>query len=178
MMQSIRPLLIALSLLAAPASAHIVFSQGEAPTGSYYAGFLRVSHGCGASATREVRVEIPESIASARPQPKPGWTVRIERAPLARPVPTEGGGTLTERVAAIVWTGGTLPADQWDQFGIMMKLPGTAGALYFPTRQRCEAGENAWVNIPASPDAWHATPSPAPMLVLTAPPPMPMDHHH
>jgi uncharacterized protein YcnI len=170
-----RKILMAALLAAFPsiAGAHVVFAEPSAKAGGYHAGFLRVSHGCGASDTLSVRVEIPAGINSARPQPKPGWTLAIERAPLATPVPTEGGGMLTERVAAITWTG-RLPADQFDQFGIMMKLPAEAGALYFPTVQTCETGTNAWVNIPASPEQWHATSMPAPMLMLEGD--MSMDH--
>lgn len=156
---------LALITAAVPASAHIVFAEPSAMTGSYYAGFLRVSHGCGAAATVSVRVEIPASVLSARPQPKPGWTLSVERTPLAKPVTGEGGVAITDRVSAITWTG-SLPSDQFDQFGIMMKLPADAGPLYFPTRQSCTTGSNDWVNIPASPEVWHDTKMPAPMLTL------------
>lgn len=45
--------IIALAALAAsaPAWGHIVFAEPEGQAGAYYAGFLRVSHGCGNSAT-------------------------------------------------------------------------------------------------------------------------------
>ena len=163
------------AIVPAAAAAHIVFAEPQANAGSYYAGFLRVSHGCGASPTRSVRVELPAAIVSARPQPKPGWTLTIEHRPLPAPVRGEGGAAITERVSAITWTG-DLPADQFDQFGIMMKLPDTAGSLYFPTRQTCASGRNDWVNIPASPAAWHATAMPAPMLVVGPAPDMPTMH--
>jgi len=167
-MRRLLPLAIAIAAIApSAAQAHIVFADPQAPADGYYAGFLRVTHGCGASATTSVRVEIPAGIASARPQPKAGWTLTIEKAPLAQPIKGEGGAAITERVAAIVWTG-SLPSDQFDQFGIMMKLPSAAGPLYFPTTQRCVEGINAWTNIPASPEAWHATPMPAPMLIVTS----------
>ena len=155
------------ALTATAAGAHIVFAEPGAQAGGYYAGFLRVSHGCGASPTRSIRVEIPDSVASARPQPKPGWTLAIEHQPLKVPVKGESGALITERVSAITWTG-ELPGDQFDQFGIMMKLPAAAGPLYFRTVQRCAAGSNDWINIPASPAEWHMTPMPAPMLVLLA----------
>ncbi|MCR6645886.1 MAG: YcnI family protein [Terricaulis sp.] len=78
-------------MLASAASAHIVFAEPEAKPGAYYAGFLRVSHGCGDSPTRAIRVEIPEGVNIARPQPKPGWSIEIERSPLATPIQAEGG---------------------------------------------------------------------------------------
>jgi uncharacterized protein YcnI len=167
--------LIALAaLLPAAAGAHVVFDQPQATAGGYYTGFLRVTHGCGDSPTVSVRVDIPVGIVSARPQPKPGWTLTIERAPLATPIKGEGGTAITTRVTAITWTG-KLPPDEFDQFGLSLKLPDAAGPLYFPTTQRCEKGVNAWTAIPASPEQWHATPSPAPMLMLGAKP-IAMDH--
>ena len=57
----------ALALFAAPLSAHIVFAETNAATGSYYVGFLRVGHGCDGSATVSIRVEIPAAIITARP---------------------------------------------------------------------------------------------------------------
>ena len=152
---------------ATPASAHIVFAEPQAQAGGYYAGFLRVGHGCGTAATTGVRVEIPEGIETARPQPKPGWTLRVERVPLAEPRAAEGGGTIAERVSAITWQG-KLPADQFDQFGMLLKLPGAAGPLYFPTVQTSETGGNEWTQVPAQPEGWHALPRPAPMLMLVA----------
>ncbi|WEK43856.1 MAG: YcnI family protein [Candidatus Sphingomonas colombiensis] len=157
------------ALSATATGAHIVFAEPEAQAGGYYAGFLRVSHGCGASPTRSIRVEIPDSIVSARPQPKPGWTLAIEHQPLKVPIRGEGGALIAERVSAITWTG-DLPADQFDQFGVMMKLPTEPGPLYFRTVQRCATGSNDWVNLPASAAQWHMTAMPAPMLLLRAAP--------
>lgn len=157
------------------AQAHVVFAEPEARPNSYFAGFLRVSHGCGSSPTRAVRVEIPEGVNIARPQPKPGWTLEIERARLAAPIQSEGGA-ITERVTAITWRG-DLPADQFEQFGIMMRLPDRAGPLYFPVIQTCAEGEQRWTQIPAAGAAWHSVPRPAPVLTLAAPAPDPHAHH-
>lgn len=157
-----------------PAMAHVVLAEPKARSGSYYAGFFRVSHGCGTSDTVSVRISMPESLLSARPQPKAGWTVQVEHAPLDTSRQGEGGAIITDRVAAITWTG-RLPADQFDQFGVMMKLPGSVGPLYFPTVQTCVSGENRWVDIPASGQAWHDVENPAPVIELTAPDDA---HHH
>jgi uncharacterized protein YcnI len=160
---------------ALPAAAHVVISPGSAPAGSYYAGWFRVSHGCGGSPTTALRIEIPPGVISAKPQPKPGWTLRIDRVPLAQPVAGEGGQTIRERVAAITWTG-RLPDDEFDEFGVMMKLPPGAGALAFPAVQTCETGENRWTDLAAPGQSPHALPHPAPILTLT--PAMPMGEMH
>lgn len=159
------------------AAAHVVFAEPEAAPNSYYAGFLRVSHGCGDSPTRAIRVEIPDGVNVARPQPKSGWTLDIERAPLAASISGEGGHAITERVAAITWRG-ELPADQFDQFGIMMRLPDQTGPLYFRVTQTCAEGEQRWEQIPALGAAWHSAPHPAPVLTLVAPPVASRGHDH
>jgi uncharacterized protein YcnI len=166
-------------LAASPASAHLVFDQPQAAPNSYYAGFLRVSHGCGASPTRSIRVEIPDGIDIARPQPKPGWTLAVEHARLASPIRSEGGFEITERVTAITWTG-ELPADQFDQFGVMMRLPDRSGRLYFRVTQTCVSGEQRWADIPPEGAPWHSVPHPAPVITLATPEQRGADddHHH
>lgn len=159
------------------ASAHIVFAETEAAPNSYYAGFFRVSHGCGQSPTRSIRVEIPDGVNIARPQPKPGWTLTMEFGPLATPLRNEMGEPVAERVTSITWTG-ELPADQFDVFGIMMRLPDQTGPLYFPVTQTCDSGEQRWTDIPAAGAAWHSVPRPAPVVMLVAPPPMRGEHDH
>ncbi|MEZ6024194.1 MAG: YcnI family protein [Hyphomonadaceae bacterium] len=164
------------ALVASSASAHIVFAQPEAAPNSYHAGFLRVGHGCGDSPTRAIRVEIPDSINIARPQPKPGWALSVEHTPLPAPIVNEGGHTLTQRVSAITWSG-ELPADQFDQFGIMLRLPDQTGPLYFRVTQTCADGVQSWSDIPAPGAAWHSVPHPAPVLTLAAPHVMSGGHH-
>jgi copper(I)-binding protein/uncharacterized protein YcnI len=149
------------SLLAAGnASAHVTLADGRAAPGAYFTSFFRVGHGCHGSATVALRVEMPEGIVTARPQPKPGWTIAIERAPLSPPAKGEGGKPVTERVAAITWRGGPLPDEDWDQFGFMAKLPDHAGKLYFPAIQTCEQGEERWVETAAEPGAHLSHPAP------------------
>ena len=145
------------------ALAHVTLEKTEAATGSYQVATIRIGHGCSGSPTVNLRIEIPEGPESVRPQPKPGWTLAVEK---------QG-----ERVSAILWTG-RLEDDQFDQFGVMLKLPAAPGRLYFPTVQRCEAGENDWTMIPAAGQSPHALKSPAPMLELTPAEGMPMDHMH
>ena len=170
--------LAATGFVTTAAAAHITFAEPAGQVGSYYVGLLRVTHGCAGSATLAIRVQIPAAITAVRPQPKPGWTLTIEHAPLATPLTGEGGVTVRERVTAVTWTG-RLEADQFDQFGLMLKLPEAAGALYFPTVQRCETGATAWTTIPAAGQPWHSVKTPAPVLQVTggdpqAMPSMPM----
>jgi periplasmic copper chaperone A len=158
----------ALALFAqAPASAHVVLAAREAQPNAYYVGEFRVSHGCGESPTIAFRVEIPEGINTARPQPKPGWAIEIERAPLPAPVQTEYG-EITDRVSAVTWRG-LLPADQFDQFALLLKLPNRAGAIHFRALQTCEQGGRAWVDVPVAGQDAHDLENPAPVLMVRRP---------
>jgi uncharacterized protein YcnI len=150
--------------LAMPAAAHVVLTVRSAPAGSYYTAAFEVGHGCAGSATTSLRVEIPAAILTAKPQPKAGWTLEIEREPLAAPVKGDGGETLTTRAKAFTWRG-RLPDDEFDAFAITAKLPSAPGVLVFPAVQTCEQGEARWVDTPVAgqPRPTH----PAPTLTIT-----------
>jgi uncharacterized protein YcnI len=151
-MDVLRTLLIgaaALAALPAVAAAHVVADPGRAEAGAYQAVVFRVGHGCGDAATTALRIEIPFEMASARPRPKPGWTLEIER---------QDG-----KVTAVTWRG-ELPGDQFDEFAVLFKLPEQAATLYFPTVQSCGADDSQWTEIPS---AGERASHPAPALVVT-----------
>jgi uncharacterized protein YcnI len=154
----LRLALLASLIAAGSAQAHVVLSVPEAPSGSYYVGAFRVGHGCSGSATTAIRFEVPVETPNAKPQPKPGWTLSIERERLPQPVKGEGGAMTSERVKAITWRG-RLPDEQFDEFGVRLQLPDRDGALALPVVQTCEKGEARWVD----PAGEH----PAPKLTLT-----------
>lgn len=154
-----RKLILLAALLApVPALAHVVAAPGEAKAGSYAAIAFRVGHACAAGdATLKLRVEIPDAVASARPQPKPGWTVEVEKT--------------GDRATAVTWTG-RLPDDQFDDFAVLMKLPALsgkdgAGSLTFPAIQTCEQGESQWSEIPDPERPAEKLTRPAPTVRLT-----------
>lgn len=171
----------ALALLAQTgAAAHVTLAEPEAAPNAYYVGAFRVSHGCGDSPTVAFRVELPEGVSMARPQPKPGWTVEIEREALPAPVRSEHG-EISERVSAVTWRG-QLPADQFDEFALLMRLPNRAGPLYFRAMQTCESGGRAWADVAAAGQSSRDLLNPAPVLTIRAPAPAPVAdphaHHH
>jgi uncharacterized protein YcnI len=144
------------TLASATASfAHIVADPAEAKPGSYFRTALRVGHGCGAGKpTTAVRVTIPAGIVNASAQPKPGWEIKVETAKLEKPVDA-GHGRMTDTVvSAITWSGGSLPNEQFDEFGLVLKLSDTVSQqLALPVVQTCAGGEVRWDQIPA-----HRTP--------------------
>lgn len=163
-----RPLFLSAAVLAAsaaPAAAHVVLSPDRAAAGSYYAGELRIGHGCADAPTVSLRVEIPAEALSAKPQPKPGWRIRVEHVRLAEPRAGEDGRPVRDRVAAVTWSG-DLPDDRFDTFGLMLRLPATAGVLLLPVVQRCRGGEARWTQPPAAGAGRPA--HPAPVLTVEA----------
>jgi uncharacterized protein YcnI len=163
---------LAALLAASAAQAHVSASPKEAQAGAYQVVRFGVGHACaGADATTAVRLEMPDGLPSARPQPKPGWTLSIERG--------TGG---PESVKAIVWRG-RLPADQFEEFVVMMRLPDRPGPLFIPAIQTCGDIETRWTEIPPM-DAAPRPERPAPAIRLlpresAAPgPAAPAGHQH
>lgn len=152
---------------ATPAKAHVVIEPAEVAAHSYARLAFRVGHGCGTAATIAIEVALPEGVSMARPMPKPGWDIAIERRPLARPV-SSGHGLVREAPASIAWRGGPLPDAHYDEFIMMIRAPDQPGTtLVFPVVQRCEGGaQHAWVEL-AEPGQPRPR-SPAPTLRLGA----------
>jgi uncharacterized protein YcnI len=163
-----RVLFLAFGLALAPlAHAHVVLEYQVAPAGSSYKATFKVGHGCGEAPTRQVSVAIPAGVTGARPMPKPGWTLDIQRGKLEQPV-TSHGKTVTEDVTRITWTARTpadrLPSDQYDEFVLVSQLPAKAGPLYWPLSQVCEPGRLDWVDVPQAGQSPADLKSPAAVL--------------
>ena len=158
-----------------PAMAHVVAAPDTAKAGSYAAIAFRVGHACaGGDTTLKVRIEIPPGVASARPQPKTGWTYALER---------EAGSDPKAAPSAVTFTG-RLPDEAFDDFTLLMKLPATGEALAFPVIQTCEKGESQWTEVPdpAAPDEKLTRPAPTVRLITPNTPSgdaaMPAGHQH
>lgn len=151
---------------AGAAFAHATLETAEAPAGSYYKAVVRIGHGCDGSATRDVRVKVPDGMVSVKPMPKPGWEVSTTVGPLAVPFQSHGK-TITEGVTEVRWTGGTLLDAHYDEFVFRGQLPDKPGeTLYVPVVQICEKGEHRWIEIPASGQSPADLKEPAPTIRL------------
>jgi uncharacterized protein YcnI len=163
--------LIAVAMLAASsASAHITLENRQATVGAYYKAVFAVPHGCAGSATVKIRVQIPEGVIAVKPMPKPGWSVETIKGKYA--VDYDYHGTkLSEGVKEVVWSGGKLPDDNYDEFVVSTFLSGGLKpntTLYFPVVQECEQGVSRWIDIPDEGSTGHSndSKSPAPGLKL------------
>ena len=157
------------ALAAAGAAAHVVLEYQVAPAGSSYKATFKVGHGCAGSPTREISVRIPAGVRGARPMPKPGWNIALQRDRLAEPYQSHGR-TVTEDVVRVTWTAKTaedmLPNAFYDEFALAAQLPDRPGPLYWHVTQLCREGRNDWTGEPLPGQALHDLPSPAAELVV------------
>lgn len=159
----------ALALVAVPAAAHVTLETREAAVGSTYKAVLRVPHGCEGKPTNVVRVKIPEGVIAVKPMPKPGWTLEKVKGTYAASYDYYGT-PMTEGVTEIVWSGGNLGDDEYDEFVFRAFLtPGLTPdtTLYFPVVQECPDGATErWIEIPAPGKDADDYESPAPGVKL------------
>jgi uncharacterized protein YcnI len=162
--------LIAVATLAASsASAHISLENRQATIGAGYKAVFAVPHGCAGSATIKLRVQIPEGVIAVKPMPKPGWNVEAIKGKYATEYDYHGK-KFSEGVKEVVWSGGKLADDNYDEFVVSTFLTGGLkpnSTLYFPVVQECEQGVSRWIDIPAEGSAHsHDSKSPAPGVEL------------
>ncbi len=150
-------------LVAPPVAAHVTLTPPIVEEGRTFLGAFRVGHGCAGSATRSLRALLPPEVASARPQAKAGWTVTLEHAP-----GTDG----KDRVVAITWSGGEVPDDEFDDFGVQLGLQASPGFIHIPVVQICEKGEEHWDEVSAPGVSPHTLKRPAAMIEIVSAPPM------
>jgi len=147
---------VALSFLAAltvtsfSAFGHASFEQETADSDSTYRGVMVINHGCSGSPTTVVRIRIPEGVKRVKPLPKAGWELTTVVEELDEPYEYYDS-TITEEVRELMWSGGSLSDDFFDEFVFRARLPEVSEetTLYFPTVQECENGEfHRWIEIP------------------------------
>jgi uncharacterized protein YcnI len=136
--------------LAVPASAHITFENKEVVAGTTAKFVLRVSHGCAGAPTTRVRLQLPEALRGAKPQPKPGWELAITQRPTGVQAAGGHGDAVGEEAAEIAWSG-RLEDAHYDEFAFRAVIaPQTpAGRLYIPVVQECAGGAvERWIERP------------------------------
>jgi periplasmic copper chaperone A len=157
-------------LVVGDAKAHSTFETQQAAQNSTYKAVLRVPHGCGGEATLAVRITIPAGIIAVKPMPKPGWTLKTTTGEYGRSYALYGKN-VTSGVKEIVWSGGALPDDQYDEFVFQARITDSLPAgetVFIPVVQDCATGKAAWTEIPAKGQDAHALKSPAPGILIVA----------
>ena len=159
-----KALVAALALLVSPmlapsANAHatVQLYGSEAVAGGYGHVFIRIPHASATASTVKVEVEIPAGVTSVKPQQVGGWKE-------SRTMSADG-----KDVVAVAWSEGNLPDTSFQDFGISVKFPATAGTIYFKTVQTLSDGSTvAWISIPAAEQDSHSLPTPAPSVTVKA----------
>lgn len=161
---------LSLMLASSFAFAHVTLETREARAGTSYKAVLKVPHGCDGAATVKVRVQIPEGVIAVKPMPKAGWQIETVKGAYAKSYPYFHGEQLSEGVKEIVWSGGKLPDEHYEEFVFSSFLAGElkSGPLYIPVTQGCEKGEASWTQIPAPGQDAHALKAPAPAVIILA----------
>ncbi|WP_394278253.1 DUF1775 domain-containing protein [Microbacterium sp.] len=145
-------------LLATPAaaSAHVGAHADGATAGATSRVELSFSHGCDGASTTALRVDVPEGIDAVSPIVDGAWT--ISRTLGDNGIPTQ-----------IVYTA-TAPVEDGLKASVAMDVlfgAETGGTVVaFPVVQECEAGENAWTEIPAEGQDPHELEAPAPTVAV------------
>ncbi|MFC4297237.1 YcnI family protein [Castellaniella hirudinis] len=148
------------------AHAHVTLQVKEAPIDSGYKAIFSVPHGCKGSATTKIRIRIPEGVVGVKPQPKAGWSLETIKGDYAQPH-MRYGTKVRSGVKEVIWTGGPLPDDYYDEFVFVGYLSGELtpnSTLYFPVVQECEQGVARWIDLPSAdkkaPDDHSDSPAP------------------
>ena len=95
--------------------AHANLEVKEAQINSTYKAVMRIGHGCDGSATKVVRIQIPEGVIKVKPKPVAGWNISLEKTKYKKTY-TYYGKKVNEGVKEIVWSGGSLPDNYYEEF--------------------------------------------------------------
>jgi uncharacterized protein len=146
----------------AAAGAHVTLQPSEATAGSYTVLDVRVPNETEDANTTKVDVQFPPGFAAASYQPVPGWSVKVVKKKLPKPIQT-GDGPITEGVHEIIWSGGKIAPGEFIDFPLSVQIPGEAGdELTFKALQTYDDGEVVrWIGAP---DSEH----PAPQVAVAA----------
>lgn len=112
-----------------PAFAHVTVKPKTVPAAEYQVFTVSVPVEKNIPTT-EVRIVLPEGIQSVTPNVKSGWEIEVQK---------EGEGEAA-KATAIIWSGGTIPAGQRDEFLFSTQAPATEGTLTWKAYQTYEDG--------------------------------------
>lgn len=146
------------------AAAHVTINPGEWEAGGFARFAVRVPNERPNADSTEITVQFPESVISASFQPVPGWERTVEMVTLDEPIVEEGEEPITERLASVTWSGGTIAPGEFQEFGLSFQVPESVGEeLTFPSVQTYSNGEIVrWIGPPDAD-------TPAPIVTVLAP---------
>ncbi|MER5660869.1 YcnI family copper-binding membrane protein [Streptomyces mirabilis] len=165
--------------VSAPAFAHVsVQPEGEAAKGGYAVVDFKVPNERDNASTNKVEVNFPTDhpLASVMPQPLDGWSVKVTKTKLAKPL-TMHGEKISEAVSKVTWTA----TGKGIEPGFFQKFPLSVGALPEDTDQLVFKAIQTYDNkevvrwIEPQQEGQEEPENPAPVLTLSA---ASADGHH
>ncbi|MFF2651679.1 YcnI family protein [Streptomyces sp. NPDC058045] len=159
--------------LSVPAFAHVtVQPEGEAAKGGYTVVDFKVPNERDKASTTKVEVSLPvdeHPLASVSPEPVPGWTVKITKSKLAKPIQVHGS-SIDEAVSKVTWTadGKGIEPGYFQKFPLSVgQLPEDTDQLVFKAVQTYSNHEVVrWIQPQQKGE--EEPENPAPVLELTA----------
>jgi uncharacterized protein len=119
--------LTAALVLPAAAEAHVTLQPTSVPAGGDDTLLsVRVPNERDDASTVKVDLQLPAGFASASVEPVAGWSFKVTKVKLAKPIQTDDG-EITEGIARITWTGGRIPPGGFQDFPLSVVVPGKAG---------------------------------------------------
>lgn len=172
-MSGVAAVVVALGLgSASAASAHVHVYPDSTASGGRSVLTFRVPTESADASTSKLVIDLPldTPLLSVSTKPVPGWDVQVQREQLPEPV-DDGGTTVTEAPARIVWTarpGNEVGPGQYQEFVAQVgPLPGAGTELAFPAHQSYTDGTVVdWDEVPAAGE--EEPERPAPVLTVTA----------
>jgi periplasmic copper chaperone A len=148
---------VAASALAAPAAAeaHVTIQPNTAAAGAFTVENVRVPNERDDASTVKVDVQLPHGFVSVSYEAKAGWSAKVTKAKLAKPVQTDDG-PIDEEIRRITFTGhgtnGKIGPGQFMDFPLSVQIPGKADdKLVFKAIQTYSNGEVVrWIGAPDS----------------------------
>jgi uncharacterized protein YcnI len=130
-------------LVVSVASAHVTVGPKEVGVGKFQTFSVSVP------VEREVptvglRLVLPDGLEFVSPTVKPGWKTEIKKKSVldadGKPIMSAHGDEPMEVTSEIVWTGGTIPQGQRDDFTFSAKVPAAASAIVWKAYQTYQDG--------------------------------------
>jgi periplasmic copper chaperone A len=158
---------VAAGALAAPvaANAHVTLQPNSAVAGAFTVENVRVPNERDNASTVKVDVQLPHGFVFASYEPKIGWSVKVTKEKLAKPIQTDDG-PIDEEIRRITFTGhgryGKIGPGQFMDFPLSVQIPGKPGdKLTFKAIQTYSNGEVVrWIGAPDAD-------TPAPVVEVT-----------
>ncbi|MFG3589064.1 YcnI family protein [Streptomyces sp. NPDC047990] len=158
--------------LSVPAFAHVsVQPEGPAAKGGYAVVDFKVPNERDDAATTKLEVNLPTDhpLASVMPQPLDGWSVKVTRSKLAKPL-TLHGEKISEAVSKVTWTatGKGIEPGFFQKFPLSVgQLPEDTDELVFKAIQTYDNKEVVrWIE--PQKEGAEEPENPAPVLALSA----------